>query len=82
MDWLFVKRLPIDQTTRIRFIRWIILNHFTLENTDENLIKRKMIRLRFLIGVICNSDMATPNCANNIFYIHQSLTFFNKGPLW
>jgi len=70
MNWHAGKGITVDQAAGIGFIVGIILNDLTLQDTEEDFVKRKSVGLGFFVRVICNSQPIMAYRVNNVFDSH------------
>ena len=49
------KGITVDKAAGIWFVVGIVLNDFTLKDTEEDFVKRKLVGLGLFVSVVCNS---------------------------
>jgi hypothetical protein len=74
MNRIPAERLPIDEATRIGFIRWVILDDFSLQHGEKDFIKRQLISRRFFIRMIADADPIGANCLDYIGNVDARLS--------
>jgi hypothetical protein len=74
MNRLTAERLTIDEATRVGFIRWIILNDFSLQYGEKDFIKRQLISRCFFIRMVANANPIGAYCLDYIVNIDVRLS--------
>jgi len=57
VDRITVEGLAENETTRVRFVAWIVLNDLIVQHGEVDLVKLEMIGPSFLIGMIGDPNL-------------------------
>jgi hypothetical protein len=63
--------IAVNQTTRVRFVVWILFNDFTGRNAYKHPLNRNPIRGGFLISMITNPDAIRADGFGNLDKFNQ-----------
>jgi hypothetical protein len=74
MNRITAERLPIDEATRVGFVRWIILEDFAMQHGEKDFIKRQLISRGFFIGMIADADPIGAYCFDYIVNVDVRLS--------